>query len=421
MTVVQIGAGDRLRRHLGASVAAAGGGAAGKGAEAPVRNLLVTRSEPFIFEMAPAYQMDAAEPFFVDWLSIHQTHEVELPVVDDGHVLGVDQEGQLVWKTTRKHRFEGSFETSVAIRCDGHTVWFEGNVSRFNRSNNLFGFSLRECISRVNGLLAKVGLPPFTMGRKFWSPVKRSNGPFRDEPELVNVEGVEVEVDRPRNGLDVVERWTGARITRIDLTANYATGSRDNARAYMEWLATQQHSARVKVGTHADGETVDWGRGSKRIYAKCYDKASEMARRGAPAELVEYCEGQGVIRFEVTVKSKQLFEMGCQYLGSLNMHQLELLFKERQAVMGRAEHTHDNLAELPNTLRRTARDYLAGDDLVARMKPVTFWRHRKGLLPYGIDIAVRRNVIDFKPRVRVIELAPLAVPSWYEFDERKAA
>ncbi|WP_430421116.1 phage/plasmid replication domain-containing protein [Methylibium petroleiphilum] len=366
-------------------------------------DVLVTRHQSFTGETAAPSEHPSDPPFFVDWLSLYQSHELDLPVIDDGQVIGVDTAGELVWKTCRKKRLAGSFETSVAIRCDGHTVTFEGNVSRFGRTNNLWGFSLTECIRRVNDLLAKLGLPPFTMGRKSWRPVKCHQG-----GSMLNTG-------------DIQEQWTGARLTRIDLTANYGAGSIGDARAYMEWLATQQHSARVKVDTHADGETVDWGRGSRRIYAKCYLKSAELRRHGAPDDLVQYCDDQGVIRFELTLKSTQLIAMGCQYLGSLDMEQLELLFEERRAVMGRAEHTHDDLADLPNHLRRTARDYLAGDDIAARMKKVTFWRHRKGLLPYGLDIAVKRNVIDFKPRVRVIELRALAAPPWYEFDERKAA
>lgn len=97
------------------------------------------------------------------------------------------------------------------------------------------------------------------------------------------------------------------------------------------------------------------------------------------------------------------------------------LFKDRQAVMTRAEHSHDDLEHLPNAFRRTARDYLAGDNLPAKMGDRTFRRHRSALLPYGLDIAVPRNVINFQPRIRVIELKPLSAPSWYKFDERSAA
>lgn len=370
----------------------------------------VTRHQLLNFEQNPAMEpvqgtswlplSARPEPFFVDWLTLHQTHAEQLPVIHDGEVFGVDANGELVWKTSRKRKLEGSFETSVMVKCDGHTVFFEGNVSRFGRSNNLFGFSLAECIRRVNDILVKLGLPPFTWGRKFYRPVKTKTAGALG------------------NSGEVKECWTGARISRIDMTLNYAAGSGPDARAYMEWLGSQQHSARVKVGTFADGETVDWGRNSRRVYAKAYLKSTELLKHGAPAELVSYCEHVGVVRFEVTAKSTQLIAMGCEYLGSLDMAKLIELFQDRQAVMQRAEHTHDDLAQLPNALRRTARDYLAGDDL-SRMAGSTFRRHRSALLPYGIDIAVKRNVINFQPKVRVIELRPLSAPSWYQFGQER--
>jgi hypothetical protein len=220
-----------------------------------------------------------------------------------------------------------------------------------------------------------------------------------------------------RSNGEIEAFWTGARISRVDLTANFECGSPSDARAYLAWLESQQHSARVKVGTHPDGETVDWGRGSRRIYSKVYLKSAELSRHGAPAELIQHCENVGLLRFEVTVKSTQLIAMGCQYLGGLDMGQLIELFEDRRAVMTRAEHSHDDLEHLPNHFRRTARDYLAGDDVRARMSLASFKRHRKAILAYGIDIAVKRNVINFKPAVRVIEVRPAVRPSWYHLEK----
>ena len=350
--------------------------------------MLVTRHQSSNF---------GTEPFFVDWLSLRQTHEFELPEINAGVVCGMDVHGEIVWRTTRPSVIEGSHDTSLQVRCDGHTVVFSGNVSRFGRTDNLFGYDFAACIRRVNTILARLGLPPFTMGRKFQRTIKT------------------------KNGASLTPAWTGCQVTRIDLTANFETGSLSNARAYLEWLSTQQGNARLKVGTHADGETVDWGRGSRRIYSKVYLKSAELRKHDGPAELIEHCENVGLIRFEITLKSTQLHAMGCNYLGGLDMTQLELLFEERRKVLTRAEHTHDDFENLPNALRRTARDWLAGDDLVQRMRKTTFWRHRTGLLPYGIDIAVRRNVINFKPRVRVIEVRPATAPTWYDFNERLAA
>lgn len=352
----------------------------------------VTRHQRLNFELN-----QPKEPFFVDWLTLRQNHAIELPIISAGVVCGIDVHGEIEWQTMKTTVLQGSHQTSVQIRCDGHTVLFSGNVSRFGRTNNLFGFSLAQCIRRVNNILARLGLPPFTAGAKFYRNV------------------------HTQNGTSLKATWTGCQITRIDLTANFETGSLSNARAYLEWLSTQQGNARLKVGITPDGETVHWGHGSRRLYTKVYLKSAELLKHNGPQQLIEHCENVGLVRFEITVKATQLHSMGCNYLGGLDMSQLELLFEERKALLTRAEHTTDDLEELPKTLRCTARDWLAGDDIRKRMSIATFKRHRAGLLSYGIDISVRRNVIAFKPRVRVIEVRAATVPQWYDFDERLAA
>jgi hypothetical protein len=356
---------------------------------------------------------DPTEPFFVDWLTMRQSHEFELPEINAGVVCGIDTHGEIEWQTKRASQIQGSYETSIQLRCDGHTVMFSGNVSRFGRTNNLFGFSFADCLRRINHILARFGLPPFSLGKKFYRNVRHSDGSITVSPA-----------------------WTGATISRIDLTGNYETGSLTNARAYLEWLATQQGNARLKVGTRVDGETVDWGRGSRRLYSKIYIKSAELRKHAGPgdlvlsddptqdsdfARLVRHCENVGLVRFEVTAKATQLIAMGCNYLGGFDMHKIVELFTDRASVLTRANHTHDDLEQCPNHLRRTARDYLAGDDISKHLSRATLFRHRAGLLPYGIDISVRRNVLNFQPRVRVIELKTATVPSWYQLDERLAA
>lgn len=338
------------------------------------------------------------EPFFVDWLTIKQTYEHELPHINAGVIFSVDAHGEVEWQTQRASKIQGSYETSIQLRCDGHTVTFSGNVSRFGRTDNLFGYSFANCLNRIAVILHRFGLPAFTAGQKFYRNVRHTDGSYSQKLA-----------------------YTGATISRIDLTKNYETGSISNARAYLEFLATQQGNARLKVATTSDGETVHWGAGSRRIYSKVYIKSSEMRKHSMPNDLIEYCEKVGMVRFEITAKATQLQDMHCNYLGSFDMKQIEQLFNERASLLKRAEHTVDDLEQLPNAFRRTARDYLAGDDLEKRMSRATYYRHRKELLPYGIDIAVRRNVIDFKPRVRVIELKPAHVPTWYQLEERLAA
>lgn len=343
--------------------------------------------------------------WFVDWITVSQDHaEGGLPEVDAGAVWAADEDGVIEWRTVRAVQHEGSWETSVAVRCDGHRVSVSGNVGRFGRADNVFGYGLREVLVRCNKILEHYGLPSFTAGQR---------------------------CERLRRDGSVGYGWTGARISRLDMTANFAAGSMAAAHGVMQYLG-EQHAGRKSGRTLGQGETVDWGgigngksgnRGSRRVYAKAYLKALELRKRGAPAELVEWCESVGLVRYELTLRSNSLNDVGAAWLGDYQrgwaMAQLIRLFDEHSAVLSRATRTTDDLDDLPRHLRATARDYLAGMDLRRTMTTATFYRHRSALLPYGLDISVR-NVRPFKPRVEVVKLEPVAVPAWYQFERRVA-
>jgi II/X family phage/plasmid replication protein len=337
--------------------------------------------------------LDKATPFFVDWLTISQEHVAGgLPVVDAGCVIATDEAGELKWKTVRAVTHQGSFETSISVKCDGNRVTLSGNLSRFGRPENVFGFGFAECMARANEVLKHYGLPVFTAGER-----------------------IEFAKDR---GRDVRYAWTGARVSRIDLTSNYEAGSMDGAHAVMQYLGTQ-HAGRHEGRVLGQGETVAFGGGKGgRQYWKAYVKSLELRRHGcADEQVIAHCERVGLVRFEGTVRTKALTDMGAAYLGDYErgfaMSQLVRLFEEKSAVLSRAEKSTDDLDELPRHLRATARDYLAGMDTARSLSRATFFRHRRELLSYGIDISVR-NVRPFQPRVRVVELRRAEVPAWYQ-------
>lgn len=339
---------------------------------------------------------------FCDWLSLYQRHEGgDLPKICGGALMRIDRDGDVETTTLVKERVEGSHETAVFIRCDGSTVWFDGNVSKFGRPDNVFGYTFSECLQIINGILSRYGLPPFSDGERFITN-------FKGEPRTI---------------------WTGARVTRVDITANFSTGSKENASAYMRHLQSQQAS-RLKTGTYGDGETVDFGRGSRRLYIKAYTKGPELRRHIKRLEtdtyqkgeknpfiyaLADWCDAVGLVRVEFTFKSTKLHDMGCSYLGGFDMKLLENEFKERFEVFTRGESAEvEDISSLPKHLLSTYRMWAAGDDLASKMSRATFYKHRKSLLPFGVDIAIKSNVLAFKPKVRVIQLGPVSIPEWYE-------
>lgn len=335
---------------------------------------------------------------------MYQAYDYPLPVLADGAVIRLDAEGTQQSLTLRKVKIEGSHESAVFIRCDGTTVWFDGNVSKLGREDNVFGYTFAQCLARINSLLAGLGLPPFSTGERH-------------------------EVNTPTGWKPA---WTGARITRLDLTRNFSAGSKDNAHHFMRFLSMQQPD-RVKTGTHGDGETVDFGRGSRRVYSKAYLKGPELLKHAGARpkvgpipdlskpfndylyQLADWCTEIGLVRFETTYKSTFLIDTGHQFLGSINMAQLEIDFENRQTVFTRANCDIDQLAAADKKILAIYRMWQAGDDVSSQMSRASFYRYRSKLLPYGVDIAVKSNVIKFEPKTRVIRLADVQMPDWYQF------
>lgn len=338
---------------------------------------------------------------FIDWVSMYQAHGGNLPKLSDGFFIRLDAEGLHESTTLKKTRIEGSYESAVFVRCDGVTVWFEGNVSKFGRTDNVFGYSFGECMARINALLGTLGLPPFTAGVK---------GEF---------------------GKDCKPGWTGARITRLDVTRNYATGSAENAHHFMRWLSGQQAS-RIKTGTHGAGETVDFGRGSREIYSKAYLKGVELTKhitknkvgilphlsKPIPssylANLASWCNDVGLVRFETTYKSTFLIKHNLQYLGGFDMTRLINDFDQRNEILFRSTSDIDELTHLDTKLLSVYRMWQAGDDITSKYSRATLYRYRAKLLPYGVDIAIKSNVIKFEPKTRVIKLGPVSQPHFYD-------
>lgn len=73
------------------------------------------------------------------------------------------------------------------------------------------------------------------------------------------------------------------------------------------------------------------------------------------------------------------------------------------------------LENLPPRLVAVYHLWQEGHDIRAMFPKPTFYRYRKGLLPLGVDLAVRQphedrsNVV---PLIRVLEAVPMEPPAW---------
>ncbi len=328
-----------------------------------------------------------AHEIFIDWLTISQLHtEAEpFPIYTGGINVDYDPEGNARFERVRPAKFSGSYETRINIKSDGRHVSLSGNPGRFCRKDNLFNAGWSGTFEKCNRILLSRGLPSFHAGT------------------IINAVG---KGDIP-----------GARISRIDLTANFATGSESQARHLIRWLASRSIS-RMKKGRAGD-ESVWWS--NTRHMLKAYIKHIEMAKHGTPESdsVYQWCKEQGVVRVEIELKRRLLNDLDMVDIKNISDEKLIQVFHEQTEVFNAVDRTDepDILDAIPSNSRVHAAAWMAGKDLRQLMSRATFFRHAKVLRDYGIDITEPRNIETFPVKVRIVEMKPLSIPDWYSLED----
>ncbi|HEY3326395.1 MAG TPA: phage/plasmid replication protein [Novimethylophilus sp.] len=358
---------------------------------------------------------------FCDWFTIRQNHGLEagLPVInggcvvilendrpvelsdDDGDYLMIDQ-SSLKYTLERKLMEKGSYDTSIQIRCDGSTVELSGNVGRYGRPDNVWGFSVLDCVHRANRIMQSLGLPP-----------------FKDVGRPVYIESTDSYTHDPHTAL----------ISRVDITQNYFTGSPSLAARLVHYFGGH-HQGRFspKLYTSQKGEVtgLTWGEGSKYYSRKLYIKAQSLGEHVTERTKALVTSG-GMIRDELSLKSRYLTQNKLRTIydwqhfeskhseGESDM--TNIIYAKFQGLMDTGKNSvHvDPFNDLPVRLSGLASAWRNGKDLwhdetVCR---ATRYNWRRSLLKYGIDIAIPCDVTRLSTRVRVIDIEHAVAPQWY--------
>ncbi len=317
---------------------------------------------------------------FIDWLTASQHHpEGGLPVITGGLIVFYDERGCVRSERNCATSHAGSFDTSVRVSCDGFRVSLSGNVGRFGRKDNLFNFGWDETREAVNRILVSLGLPIFTVSRLLPSG----------------------------------EKQRGAVVSRLDITANFATGSESQARAAIRGIGSRSIS-RMKKGTATD-ESVWYA--NSRSMLKAYIKHLELANHGTPSDDPSYvfAKENGIVRLECEIKKRVLSELKMNDWDDISQEKLEHLFTEQTAPFRSFDRSDepDLLDSIPTRSRVYASAWLAGQDLRATCSRATLFRHARVLREHGLDILEPRNLVHFPVKVRIVDLVALEAPDWY--------
>lgn len=329
-----------------------------------------------------------------------------------------------------QHR--GSFETSLSIRFVAGRLEVRGNPSAYGRLDNLHGLPLDRCIEVYNGVLRRLGLPEFTEGHveRFWL----------------------------QNEQKWSERWTGATISRVDLTTNLRVGM-GNVEKFHQWLASQ-HLYRSGPDDAALDQFAAWSYStvylSESVYwknVKSYDKAKALEEVTLPrylkglknaakegrickndidalyAEAEDYinslacwCAEVGLSRLEFSLRSrflKQQGDLGRWVPGQTESDLLDIVMTDFEKIGERAMVKQGNVYDmLTRSERGTLFTWLRGDDVRDDLPKSSFYRVRSSILKKtGYDIAARpvgNETQEFRPvYFQIQSISSAELPSFY--------
>ena len=325
----------------------------------------------------------------IDWVTAILPCKHDPSKLISGVVMSFDSLGNPEWTVNKKLSVEGSYSSKIQIKS--HTdnqIWISGNPTKFLQGHNIFG---------SNDLVHVMGL-------------------FFDE--LLKFDSLGLSPD-PFQYAAIKDGHYA--LSRVDVNESWHL---DNSKDVLAWIRAVGSTAYMKHrgAGQFSGDTAYFGKNSRRWSLKCYSKGNEIAVRGHGLhpdlqipELIEYANKS--LRIEAVIRQMELKRLGLDVASNWDVDTAEelLLNYIQNLEMSDVYMLKDDVLDtLPTRLRMVYQSWMNGDDLKQIMTKPTFYRVRKQLEQYGIDIATpspkeKTNVI---PLIRVLEAKPVGIPDW---------
>lgn len=326
----------------------------------------------------------------IDWVTAIIPCKHDPSKLIDGFVMSYDRNGDQQWVINKRVTVEGSHSSTIQVTSwDDKHIWFSGNPVKFLQGHNIFGSDdLR-----------------YIMAKFFDELIKHDNlGLCPDAQEL---------------------KWVAAGaydVSRIDYNLSWHLDSKETV---LSWLRAAAHCANLRNRGPGQftGETLYFGKNSRHWSLKCYSKGHEIGAKKHQLpkdlqipELMDWANK--ALRLELVFRSRFLRDTGLFRVSKWTQHTgKELLLsciKDNLQISDNMALKDDVIAALPTRLKAIYVLWLNGDDIRSLYSKAQFYKHRKELLFYGIDISIiqaseRSNVI---PLIRYLEAFPASIPDW---------
>ncbi|MBA0219789.1 Replication-associated protein G2P [Pectobacterium brasiliense] len=362
---------------------------------------------------------------FFDWLSIEQDFGYQLPILSDVAYQRIHiQTGEAGALSQPVFQHQGSSCDVVKIHIRGSQLKVTGNPSRWGRLDNLFGLpSVDACVAVYNQILTELGLPHFTKCTRLMPGQAKEN----ERAHIIS---------------------DGAIIKELHITSNKSVG-KGNEDEYISGISTQPYRNSVPM-LYTNGKTVGWY--SKKgnvnlIHPSVYNKGHEIEEHslvkiknkfGADSievdyisNVIDFCKGVGIVRFEQKLKSRFLQKHALNYWGISDYSPLNKLHSDFLDIDKKlsvtamdfetiSEHLINRgvveTTKAANTTAMYAIQWFHGRTFDTNKNQVRV--HRARLRKIGIDINQKCNISKFSPvivkNVREIVVNECVIPDWYK-------
>jgi II/X family phage/plasmid replication protein len=326
----------------------------------------------------------------IDWVTckIPCTHT---SVLSGGRVISVSADGSIDFEVNKRLVVEGSHSAKITVRSvdysneheSGSTLEISGNPVKFLQGHNVFGTDdfLGLMVDFMDSLSSKLDLHPTDFDRLAW---KRGD----------------------------------YQLSRIDINYMYEL---DNLQQVRTWLRAAEFKARTRQGRPAmKGGTLYFNPQSRRWSMVFYAKGEEIMLPERSTELLERNPkliewSQNKLRAELRLRYNELDSLSllkAKSWGSLDIRDLHQNYMDRLDMADQMTLPSAIEQTLPPRLRLCYTSWLHGENLKETLPTRTYYRYRKQLLEYGIDISLiqEREPDNVVPLIRVLEAKPVEVP-----------
>lgn len=282
----------------------------------------------------------------IDWLTFRASTAPHDPLAN-GAVMKFDREQNTEWIAPARLPLIGSHNASITVRSLDRTMLeVSGNPAKFLQGHNLWGSNF------VPGLTAAMA--------------------------------------------DQVEQMTGLEVrnvgtfSRVDIAGLLDVGSPELVREIIRALGAAGTVRHRGKGQLVEEGTVYWGKHSRRWSLKVYDKQREVLSTKTVSDLPTVTAlASGKLRVELVLRGMELKAMNLRTLEQWStVDPMRLLAAFLQSLELPDQSPRLDVTALPRHLRAPFMQWAQGDDLRSLYPRPTFYRYRRALLAWNVDISV---------------------------------